>query len=86
MPVHQNSLFAYHEQLGIGLGEKQLHVLNAIKCLGKCTDQQIADHLRWSINCVTPRRGELKDKGLIVEAGNIRNKFNRPVMTWEAKQ
>lgn len=67
-PVRQTSLMAYY-QATENLGQKQLSVLKAIDVLGVCNDKMIADYLNWSINRVTPRRGELRSLGLIKEMG-----------------
>lgn len=80
--IQQTSLLAYLE-VKPNLGQRQNDVLNAIMFLGKCTDQQIMKHLGWPINCITNRRGELLKKGLIKEAGLIKNEGNRLVTTWE---
>lgn len=79
----QTSLLAYLDAKE-KIGDKQQKVYDAIKKLGKCTDQQIASLLNWTINRVTPRRGELHHKGMVKESGIIKNEFNRPVMLWEA--
>lgn len=47
------------------INKKQQTVLDAIICLGTCNDHQIAEYLGWSINRVTPRRGELIEQGQI---------------------
>lgn len=41
-------------------------VFIAVRKLGTCTDQKIAEYLKWPINRVTPRRGELVADGLII--------------------
>ena len=81
--IQQTSLLAYSEVL-IGLNEKQQRVLEAIISLGDCYDQKIADHLKWTINCVTPRRLELLESGKIENIGLLKNKSNRSVMGWRA--
>lgn len=42
-------------------------VFLTIKKLGICTDKQISEHLNWPINRVTPRRGELVEKELVIQ-------------------
>ena len=44
-------------------------VLIAVKKLQPCNDRQIAEYLKWPINRVTPRRGELEKANLVVCAG-----------------
>lgn len=47
------------------LGQKQMLVLETLKVLGQATDKQISVALGWPINCITPRRGELVEMGLV---------------------
>jgi hypothetical protein len=61
---YQTSLPAYKEAKQ-NINNKQQDVLDAIEKLGVCCDHQIAEHLFWPINRVTPRRGELVDAGKI---------------------
>lgn len=43
-------------------------VFQAIRALKVCTNLQIAQHLGWSINSVTPRTNELVKRGLVESA------------------
>jgi hypothetical protein len=61
---YQTSLPAY-QVAKENINDKQQIVFNAIKQLGICSDHQIADHLGWAINRVTPRRGELLTTGKV---------------------
>jgi hypothetical protein len=65
---YQTSLPAY-QVAQKNINKKQQTVLEAITELGTCCDHQIAEHLDWPINRVTPRRGEL------IEAGRIQFAF-----------
>lgn len=56
------------------LGTNQQIVLRAIASLGECNNQQIARHLGWEINRVTPRVLELRDKNLVTEIKKDRDK------------
>jgi len=85
MTVTQTSLFAY-QGVKTNIGAKQKIILNAIKAIQPCSDVQIAEYLAYEINRVTPRRGELAAMGKIVEAGKVKNKYNRPVNTWKIKE
>lgn len=40
-------------------------------------DVEIARQLGWTINCVTPRRGELEQKGFIKKVGHTLNSAGR---------
>lgn len=85
MSVRQTSLEAYQNWVLPDLGDKQTKVYNAIKKLQPCTDKQIAAHLKWEINSVTPRRNELAKKDVIMEAGVVKNDQGRLAMTWKIK-
>ena len=68
------------------LTEKQQKVFDAIRVLeiphGPPTDVNIGNFLRWPINRITPRRGELEIKGWIVEHGKVINENGRTACTW----
>ena len=71
--MHQNSLDA-HEEIKEIKNTCRRKVFEVIAKHKAVTAQEIADRLKWGINCVTPRICELKLKGSIVEAGNTKNK------------
>lgn len=79
--LRETSLQAYYGEVLPNLGDKQRLVLSAIVRLQPCTDQQIGKILNIPINSVTPRRGELDKKGLIVEWGK-RQQNGRQALTW----
>lgn len=62
----ETSLLAY---LGIkpDLGEKQLLVYNMLKDLGSANNMILSRKLGWSINRVTPRVAELRERGLVIK-------------------
>ena len=89
-PVQATSLLAYEKVLQ-NVGERQLEVL---KCLNTFSDvwgndsdsasnMMLAEKLEWSINCVTPRIFELRQKGLVYEhhMGNCKI-TNRKAIYW----
>jgi len=88
-----NSLSAY---LGVlpNIGTKQWEVLEAIRTLGVCSDKEILRYLQkrepsaeWEINKITNRRGELKGRGLIIEAeGDFYNEAHYPIDKWRIKR
>lgn len=84
MTVTTTPLFAF-EDAKIGLNEKQQKVLEAIISLGKCYDRQIADYLKWPINCVCNRRGELLKMGKIECLGLTKNEAGRAVQQYKFK-
>lgn len=67
--------------------DKQQKVFNAIRLLGVCSDHQIADHLGWAINRVTPRRGELSDNGKVLRAYRDKDfETGRTVSFWKVNE
>ncbi|CAB4141027.1 hypothetical protein UFOVP413_8 [uncultured Caudovirales phage] len=87
MAVRETSLLAYADILADGrMNDRQQRVFDSIAALKIASDQDIARHLRWEINKVTPRRGELAYKlKIIEEAGFGRNAQNRPVQLWRIR-
>ncbi len=83
MTVHPNSRAAYEL---VDLNARQAEVLDAITDLcadgWRPSDQDIADWLAWTINRVTPRRGEFEAMGRIVRTGDKLGDAKRKVSTW----
>ncbi len=83
MTVHPHSLAAYEL---VDLGARQAEVLDAIFELHargwRPSDQDLADWLGWTINRITPRRGELEALGLILLAGDKIGDAGRKVSCW----
>jgi len=80
--ITQTSLEAHRVVLRT-IGKKQIEVLNAIKKIQPCSDQMIAEYLRYTINRVTGRRNELVTMGQIIECGKMKNKYGRNVTIWK---
>jgi hypothetical protein len=79
------SLAVWHDALFQDeLGAKQGKVLRYIMDHPESTDREIANGLKWPINTVTPRRGELE--GMLIEQVGVKKSedTNRPAMTWRA--
>lgn len=83
MPVAETSRWAYET---VALTERQGQVMRAIDTLGECSDTEIAEELGWPINCVTGRRGELVDAGLVVRARLKEGPSGRLVSVWRPKK
>jgi predicted ArsR family transcriptional regulator len=80
MPVAETSRWAFET---VPLSERQQAVLAALMERGEMTDQQLAAHLGWPINCVTPRRGELVEAGLVARSRVEKSPLTmRPVSVW----
>ncbi len=78
-----NSIAAFRS---VPVGRRQRQMLDAISELYRAgvqpSDQDLAAHLRWPINCVTPRRGELVEAGHVVKAGDKEGPTGRGVSWW----
>lgn len=69
------------------LGEKQAAVLAVIAERGPINNRAIAEALGWDVNRVTPRVFELRERGLVVEAGTAWDgETNRSVTLWGMRQ
>jgi predicted transcriptional regulator len=67
------------------IGEMQRIVLVEIEMYGPQSNSQIADRLRKKINSITGRVWELRNMGLVEQAGEILDEITqRMVMTWRA--
>ena len=72
--LQATSIRAYEDQVVPKLSEMQSAVYRVFKYIPRpdFTDQELNKLLDWGINRVTPRRGELAKKKLIIEAGERR--------------
>ncbi len=68
-----------------GLGEKQQMVFEAFKHFGDSTDLEISKLIKLPINCVTPRRGELVELGLIIQKGLKIQPSGKMAIIWGIK-
>lgn len=66
--IQQTSLMAYQEMLP-NITKTQNSVYAVLVTLHEATNAEIAGFLGWSINRVTPRVLELRQKGLVVPFG-----------------
>jgi len=73
--VHHNSIEAYKH---LNLSARQSDVVEALCVLGEATDTKIADYLGYTVNRVTGRVTELRDKGIIEEVGSVTGDFGQP--------
>lgn len=67
--ISDTSQKAYKEDVLPTIGQRQTEVLEAIRTLGEATNSEIAVHLGFSINRVTPRCLELREAGKVVDVG-----------------
>lgn len=67
------------------LGDKQRVVYEAIKTLGRATNEQLAEHLGWEINRITGRVNELSHYGMVAVDGLGKTKSGRSAKIWVVK-
>ena len=68
------------------LTEKQAQVLAIIESYEPISNEQISVLLDWSINRVTGRCKELRDLGLVEDAGVWHEATKRPFHKWKVKR
>ena len=82
--VQRTSVEAYYSIMQ-DIGEMQRIVLVEIEMYGPQSNSQIAERLRKKINSITGRVWELRNMGLVEQAGEILDETTqRMVMTWRA--
>jgi DNA-binding MarR family transcriptional regulator len=64
----------------------QRAVLRTLACCGKMTDAELATTLGWTINRITPRRGELVKLGLVAAKGQKKSAHDRQAVIWQCTQ
>jgi len=65
--IQQTSMETYLVNVKPKLNTKQHEVYRAIEEYGPCTNRQLAEYMNRPINTITPRCGELRAKGKVVE-------------------
>ena len=83
--MNQKSIDSYKKLVGDKeLSQRQAQVLVALNTINLGTNRMIAKHLGWDINRVTGRVKELRDKRLVVYAGDfIDVETDRTVSLWK---
>jgi DNA-binding MarR family transcriptional regulator len=64
--IQETSLEAFGK---VKIGQAQQSVLTVIKMFDGRTNAELGKYLDWPINRITPRVKELREKGLVVDAG-----------------
>jgi hypothetical protein len=83
--IQDTSLWA-HQLASQNLGAKQKQVLDALRFFPDATNAEIALHLSWPINRITPRMGELRKMGLVLDGGRRTCKVTGSTAhAWRAK-
>ena len=86
MAVQDTSLEAWMA-VEPSLGSRQQAVLDTIALLKLATNMEISKALGWSINRVTPRVKELRDRGYVSCAGRKQCEITgREVLSWEKNE
>jgi len=88
MGVRNTSRQAYFNDVVPKINEAQMVVLSALqKSKRPVNNQEVSNFLGKPINTITPRMGELVEKGLVEEAFRaIYPVTNRKVIYWRKKQ
>ena len=83
--IQDTSLWA-HALASKNLGAKQKEVLDALRFFPDATNAEIATHMNWPVNRITPRILELRTMGLVIDAGRRRCKATGSTAhVWVAK-
>jgi hypothetical protein len=64
--IAPTSLEAY-DKIKATLPVKRRAVLSALEKMSEACNKTLAWRMKWPINCITPRTGELRKQGLIVD-------------------
>lgn len=64
--IADTSLQAY-EKIKATLPAKRKAVLLVLEKMSEACNKTLAWRMKWPINCITPRTGELRKQGLIVD-------------------
>lgn len=83
--IQQTSLETYFMAVKPNLGRRQHQVLEALEEICPANNQEIALHLGWPINSITPRVLELRKKGRVEEAYKQKNAQGRTTIYWQVK-
>lgn len=83
--IQDTSLWAYSLATQ-NLGKKQKEVLDCLRYFPDATNAELAARMNWPINRVTPRMGELRKQGLVLESCRRRCKVTGSMAwAWKAK-
>lgn len=84
MTIQDTSREAYQAIQPV-LGERQQEVFSLLSTYGAMCNSEIADNMAVPISYITPRVGELREKGLVVESHRAKYPAtNRKVIFWKA--
>ena len=83
--LQQTSILAYRS---VEINKNQKLVLEALEEIYPATNKQIAKHMGWEINSVTPRMLELRSEKLnkVVEAYKRKDAGGRLAIFWKPRE
>lgn len=81
----QTSILAY-QTAKKNLSKTQTAVFDAVEDIGPATNKQIAKHIGYEINSVTPRTKELRLKGKVVECFRGEDESGRTAIYWGTRE
>ena len=84
--MQQTSLDAYFSHTKTDLNRNQKMVLEALEDIAPACNRQIAEHMKWPINSITPRILELRTKGYVVSAYIGQDVSGRKAVYWTLKR
>ncbi|HEY2471040.1 MAG TPA: winged helix-turn-helix domain-containing protein [Terracidiphilus sp.] len=68
------------------LGARQKQILDALRVFPDATNAELEKHTGWKINTITPRIGELRKLGLVLDAGaRVCKATGHRAHAWRAK-
>jgi DNA-binding MarR family transcriptional regulator len=71
-----SSLDAYYSKAA-KLQANEEEVLRVLQDLGPLTNRELSDALGWKINRITGRTNSLRKKGLLVDAGKVKDPLSK---------
>jgi len=84
--MRQTSLLAFHSLDKEKINKRQQDVLDALRKIQPATNRAVSLNSGIPINVVTPRMGELVQKGLVYEAYTAFDRTGRRAIFWRAKE
>lgn len=83
--MQQTSILAF-QTAKTNLSRTQTAVYDALEAIGPATNRQLAKHLGYEINSVTPRTLELRTKGKVVKVFEGEDMAGRKAIHWGTPQ
>ncbi len=85
--IQDTSTKAFVEEIVPTLSLRHKAVFDALKRLDQATNSELSVHLGWTINRITPRVLELRERGIVFEADKRHCKVTgRMAYVWSIKK